>query len=88
MNKLNRRKKGLLLAADDLEVGKYVAVHSAKESNDPLPFFGVAAEVRAINLPFVVVQPVGCKDTATVDVRYLNLMPVTEEFVRAQTPAA
>jgi hypothetical protein len=82
-----KKRKGLFLYPDDLEVGKYVAVHSVKGSNDPMPFFGVASEVRAINLPFMVVQPVGSKDTATVDVRYLNFMPVTKEFVEAQTPA-
>lgn len=84
MSKIHRKKKGLLLAADDLEVGKHIAVHSVKWTKDPMPFFGVASEVKAINLPFVIVQPVGSTETATLDVRYLNLMPVTDEFVRAQ----
>lgn len=84
MNK--RKRNGLLLAPDDLEVGKFVAVHSVKGSDQPLPFFGIASEIRAIDLPFVVVKPVSSNETATVDVRYLNLMPVTDEFVQAQTP--
>ena len=84
MNK--RKRKGLLLAADDLAVGKYIAVHSIKDSDQPLPFFGIASEIRAINFPYVVVKPVGNHETATIDVRYLNLMPVTQEFVQAQTP--
>lgn len=81
-----RKRKGLLVAPDDLTVGKFVAVHSVKGSDQPLPFFGHASEVMAINLPFVVVRPVGCHDTATIDVRYLNLMPVSDDFVRAQAP--
>ena len=84
MNKLNRKKKGLLLAADDLEVGKYVAIHSVKGSNRAHPFFGHAGEIRAINLPFVIVKPVNNPEIDTLDVRYLNLMPVSDEFVRAQ----
>lgn len=86
MKKRKRKRKGLLVAPDDLTVGKFVAVHSVKGSNQPLPFFGHASEIMAINLPFVVVRPVGGHDTATVDVRYLNLMPVTHDFVRAQAP--
>lgn len=87
MNKLNHKKKGLLLAVDDLEVGKYVAIHSVKGSNQAFPFLGHAGVIRAINLPFVVVKPVGNPELDTLDVRYLNLMPVTDDFVRAQTPA-
>jgi hypothetical protein len=84
MNKHER--KGLLLAPDDLAIGKYVAIHSVKGSDQAFPFFGHAAEIRAINLPFVVVRVVGNPEIDTLDVRYLNLMPVTEEFVQAQTP--
>lgn len=84
MNK--HKKKGLLLAPDDLTIGKYVAVHSVKGSDQAFPFLGHAAEIRAINLPFVVVKPVGHPEMDTLDVRFLNLMPVTEEFVKAQTP--
>jgi len=52
----------------------------------PLPFFGIASEIRAIDLPFIVVKPVNGSDTATIDVRYLNLMTVKQEFVEAQSP--
>jgi hypothetical protein len=84
MNKRNRKRKGLLLAPDDLAVGRFIAVHSIKGSSQLLPFFGLASEVMAINLPFVIVRPVGGHDPATVDVRYVNLMPVTDDYVRAQ----
>jgi hypothetical protein len=84
MNKRNRKRKGLLLAPDDLAVGKFIAVHSIKGSSQLLPFFGHAGEVMAINLPFVIVLPVGGHAPATVDVRYVNLMPVTDDYVRAQ----
>ena len=84
--KQNRKKKGLLLAPDDLEVGRFIAVHSTKRSNRPLPFFGLAAEVKAINLPFLVVRVVGSDEIVTIDVRFLNIMSVTKEFVQAQAP--
>ena len=80
------KRRGLLLAPDDLTVGKYVAIHSLKGSSQSSPYFGHASEVMAINLPFVVVRSVGDHETATVDVRYLNLMAVTDDFVRAQAP--
>ena len=83
-SKLNRKKKGLLLAPDDLWVGMYISVHSLKGSNKPMPYFGRAGEITAINLPFVIVRVVGGTEVATLDVRYMNLMPVTEEFVLAQ----
>jgi hypothetical protein len=37
MKKRNRKRKGLLLAPDDLMVGKFIAVHSLKGSSRPLP---------------------------------------------------
>jgi len=86
MKRRNPWRKSLLLAPDDLEVGKYVAVHSLKDSKQALPFSGHASEIRAINLPFVVVKPVGDYGIITIDVRYLNLMSISEEFVQAQTP--
>ena len=80
-----RKRRGLLLAPDDLTVGKYVAIHSAKGSNVTLAFSGVASEVMAINLPFVVLRPGYSEGTITEDVRHVNLMAVTDDFVRAQT---
>jgi hypothetical protein len=84
MKKRNSKRKGLLLAPDDLMVGKFIAVHSLKRSSQPLPYFGHASEVMAINLPFVIVRPVGGHAPATLDVRYVNLMSVTDDYVRAQ----
>jgi len=81
-----RKRRGLLLAPDDLTVGKYVAIHSAKGSNVTLAFSGVASEVMAINLPFVVLRPGYCEGTITEDVRQVNLMALTDDFVLAQTP--
>jgi hypothetical protein len=81
-----RKRKGLLLAPDDLTVGKYVAIHSVKgEVAGPLALFGDAAVITAINLPFVVARFVASNNIVTLDVRHINLMPVTDDFVRAQT---
>jgi hypothetical protein len=86
--KKKRTTSGLLVAPDDLEVGTFVTVHSIKERpNRTLPFFGIAVQIKAINMPYVVVLPVGQTDAATLDIRYLNLMPVSDDFVKAQTPA-
>jgi len=74
------------LQPDDLEVGKYIAVHSIKGSDQVLPFFGHSAQIKAIELPFVVILPTGNDDTATIDIRHLNLMAVSDEYVKAQTP--
>lgn len=74
------------LQPDDLEVGKYITVHSIKGSDQPLPFFGHSAQIKAIELPYIVILPTGNDETATIDTRYLNLMAVSEEFVKAQTP--
>jgi hypothetical protein len=81
---MKSKRKGLLLAPDDLMVGKFIAVHSLKRSSQPLAYFGHAGEVIAINLPFVIVRPVGGHAPATLDVRYVNLMRVTDDYVRAQ----
>ena len=85
-----RKRRGLLLAPDDLKVGKYVAIHSVKgvivkEVAGPLALFGDAAVITAINLPFVVARFVASNNIVTLDVRHINLMPVTDDFVRAQT---
>ena len=85
-----RKRKGLLLAPDDLAVGRFVAVHSLKgvivtEVAGPLALFGDAAVITAINLPFVVARFVASNNIVTLDVRHINLMPVTDDFVRAQT---
>ena len=48
-------KKGLLVAPDDLQVGRFYAVYGLK--NDPAqthPIFGQAFKVKAMNLPFLV----------------------------------
>lgn len=79
-------RKSLNLAQDDLEVGMLIAVVSIKGSDLFLPFSGLAAKMRAINLPFVVVQPVGQPDTITLDLRYFNIMEVSAEFAEAQKP--
>ena len=84
--KRNRKQTGLLLAPDDLEVGQFIAVHSLKGSNEVLGCFGMASEIRAINLPFIVVRFFSGGEIETVDVRYVNLMPVTQEFVQEQAP--
>jgi len=78
-------KAGLLVHADDLAVGKYYAVHSIKNTADTHPVFAQAFQIKAMNLPFLVGEIVS--DPArpvTFDVRYLNFMRVTPEYVEAQ----
>jgi hypothetical protein len=83
-------KKGLLVQADDLAVGKHYAVHGLK--NDPAethPIFGQAFKLKAVNLPFVVGKLVSdpAHPPVTFDVRYLDFMRVTPDYVKAQAPS-
>jgi hypothetical protein len=51
---MKRHKKGLVLAANDLEIGNLVAVHHAsKEFRD---LRGASLKITAVNLPFFVVR--------------------------------
>jgi hypothetical protein len=82
----NPTRSRTCLQADDLEVGKYIAVHSIKGTDHPRAFFGQSAQIKAIELPYLVILPVGSDETATIDIRYMNVMAVSDEFVKAQTP--
>jgi len=79
------RRKGLLLAADDLQVGKLVAIHhGTRQYRD---FCGASLQITAINLPFVVARMVPRPDLPpfTLNVRDCVFMPVSEEFASAQS---
>jgi hypothetical protein len=80
---------GLLVHADDLAVGKHYAVHGLR--NDPgetHPIFGQAFKLKAMNLHFLVGKFVGdpSHPPVTFDVRFLTIMRVTPEYVKAQKP--
>jgi hypothetical protein len=85
----NTSQKGLLVAADDLTVGRYYCVHSLKAALDePLPVAGHSFKVVAINLPFFIGRLVSDPTQAlTLDVRFLNVMRVTPDYVKAQAPS-
>jgi hypothetical protein len=79
-----KRRKGLLLAADDLQVGQLVAIHhGTRQYRD---FRGASLQITAINLPFVVARMVPRPDLPpfTLNVRDCVFMPVSEEFAAAQ----
>jgi hypothetical protein len=82
------RRKGLLVPADDLAVGRFYCVHGVKGGpTETWPIFGQSFQIKAINLPFVVGQLVSePAQRITFDVRYLDLMAVTKEFTDAQRP--
>ena len=80
---------GLIVQADDLEVGQFFAVYGQKFGlEEPIPVSGMAFRVTAMNLPFVVGK-LAC-DLAhppiTFDARFLNFMKVSEDYVQAQRP--
>ena len=81
-------KKGLLVAPDDVTVGRYYCVHSLKPAPDEsLSVAGQSFKVLAINLPFVVGKMVSDPtQTITFDVRFLNFMRVTPNYVKMQSP--
>lgn len=85
------RKGGMMLAEDDLEVGQYVCVYNLKkEPNEGAPIMGQSLHIKAICLPYFVGQLLSdpSEPVLTLDVRYLNLMRVTKEFVEAQQQGA
>jgi hypothetical protein len=81
------RRKGLLVHPDDLAVGHYYCVHGVKgDPTETWPIFGQVFRIKAINLPFVVGELVADPaQTVTFDVRYLEYMRVTPDFVKVQS---
>jgi hypothetical protein len=78
------KKKGLLLRADDLEAGRLVTIHHWRDGRRI--GMGRCYRIRAVNLPYAVLQPFGAESDRrfTLDLRLATLMPITEEFARAQ----
>lgn len=76
--------KGVLIYEDDLAEGQLLAVHSIKGTNDAAPIMGQAFKVVAVCLPYLVCSLCRGNEPLTVDVRYLNLMKVSEQFAAAQ----
>jgi len=74
----------MLLAPDDLEVGKLVAVHDAIQEFRDLR--GTSLKITAINLPFIVAKPLLRPDCLpiTLSVGECDFMSVSEEFAAAQ----
>lgn len=82
--KKDRRRNGLLLAPDDLQQGLLVTIHHWRDRREW--GMGVALRIEAINLPYLVVQPLNDAEARPVilDLRRMRLMRVSEEFARAQ----
>ena len=82
--KKDRRHTGMILAADDLQPGLLVTIHNWRDRREW--GMGVALRIDAINLPYIVAQPLNDAEarTAILDLRRLRLMRVSEEFARAQ----
>ncbi len=80
------RRKGLIVAADDLTVGEWYACYGLKNDlEQPVQVAGMAFRIVAMNLPFIVgrlasdpVHPL------TFDSRFLTFMRVSEDYVAAQ----
>jgi len=85
------RKGGVVMAEDDLEVGQYICVYNLKRCPDePESIMGQSLQIKAICLPYIAaeLQSDPSKPVLTLDVRYLNLMKVTKEYVEAQSRGA
>jgi hypothetical protein len=85
-----QKHKGLVLAPDDVTLGDWIAVYKVKENDTPQPIYGQAIKVTAIQLPFILgklaVEP--RHPPVTLDVRFLDLMRVNEEYAKAQSEGA
>jgi hypothetical protein len=79
------RKGGIFLMEDDLEAGQLICVHSIKCTNDAAPIMGQSLTITSVCLPYftatIYADP---NELLTLDVRYLRLMKVTEDFAKAQ----
>lgn len=84
-----KRCKGLLIQADDLQVGDFYAVYGKKgEADEPIQISGLAFRLTALNLPFLVGK-LACDPAhapITFDARFLDFMRVSEDYVQAQRP--
>lgn len=80
------RSRGLLVQADDLEVGHFYAVYGSKiDPDEPIQISGMAFRLMAVNLPFVVGRLVSNPNPPlTFDSRFLTFMRVSEDYVMAQ----
>jgi hypothetical protein len=88
---VDKKSCGVKLAEDDLAVGQYVCVYNLKrEPNEGAPIMGQSLHIKAICLPYFVGQLLSdpSEPVLTLDCRYLNLMRVTEDFVKAQQEGA
>jgi hypothetical protein len=74
----------MILPIDDLHVGQQIAIHSWK--NGKSHWLGDALEIKAICLPYLIVKFISQEEwpSVTLDVRQVNLMAVSSEFVAAQ----
>lgn len=81
------KRGGCILQADDLDVGMNVCVYSLKQKpDDGAAIMGQSLQIQAICLPYFVGQLLSdpSEPILTLDVRFLNLMKVSDEFVEAQ----
>ena len=79
-----RKRKGLLLAPDDLVKDRLVTIHHWRDGREW--GLGVAQRILVVNLPYLVVQPLNDAKAGpvTLDVRRVRLMGVSSEFAAAQ----
>jgi hypothetical protein len=78
-------RSGTLLMEDDLEAGQLICVHSIKGTTDAAPIMGQSLTITSVCLPyFTAILYADPDELLTLDVRYLRLMKVTEEFAKAQ----
>lgn len=77
----------LLKSVDDLDPKNYYAVYGLRDCPDEtMPFAGLAFQIVAMNLPFIVVKFVhdNFAPPITLDTRQLLLMQVDDEYAKAQ----
>jgi len=80
-------RAGMLVQPDDFAIGDFYAIYGLKhETEEPLQIAGMAFKLLALNLPFMVGKL--AHDPAhpplTFDTRFLNVMRVSDDYVKAQ----
>lgn len=86
---MKTKQKSLIVEQDDLSIHEHYMAHSWKfDTHKPIPIGGMAFELTAMQRPFVIGKLVCDEEhpAITIDLRSVNLMKASPEYVKAQTP--
>ena len=86
LEEAEKAKKGTILAPDDITEGDLIAIYEFKKEKMPVNLMGMAFKVTAVCRPYIVgtIFADPHKEPVTLDIRFMDFMRVTPEYVKAQ----